>query len=353
MTFRRTVAVLAALIAGGLFVAGSASANSITPMCTTNQGGPFPCNDGWYTTPVELQWSVSPLPTSTPCSDPPVFSTDTNQIVECDATWSSPPNIQYPYQVRVEISSPTATATPARPPNPDGWYNAPVGISFSGSAFSGIASCSPTTTYAGPTAVNAMVSGTCTDNAGKTADASLSLDYDSVPPVIAGADPGRPPDSDGFYTKPVTFTFRGSDATSGLADCDTVHYTGPSSGMVTGGCHDRAGNYATITVPVAYRAVPAKAKTSRAASAPVLRWKRKPHASYYNVQVFRGRKKILSAWPAKTSLQLRRSWKYAGHRYRLKPGRYRWYVWPGYGKRAAARYGRMIVSRTLKVANPA
>jgi hypothetical protein len=26
----------------------------------------------------------------------------------------------------------------------------------------------------------------------------------------------------------------------------------------------------------------------------------------------------------------------------LKPGRYRWYVWPGYGSRAAIVYGRLI-----------
>jgi hypothetical protein len=47
-------------------------------------------------------------------------------------------------------------------------------------------------------------------------------------------------------------------------------------------------------------------------------------------------------WPVQASLQLRPTWRFDGHRYRLKPGRYRWFVWPGFGKRRAAHYGRMI-----------
>jgi hypothetical protein len=30
---------------------------------------------------------------------------------------------------------------------------------------------------------------------------------------------------------------------------------------------------------------------------------------------------------------------------RLTPGRYDWYVWPGFGRRAAERYGHLIVHR--------
>ncbi|MBV9805388.1 MAG: hypothetical protein JO130_19470 [Solirubrobacterales bacterium] len=71
--------------------------------------------------------------------------------------------------------------------------------------------------------------------------------------------------------------------------------------------------------------------------------------TYYNVQSYRDGAKILSVWPAKARLLLRRRWRYDGHRYRLKPGRYRWYVWPGFGKRRAARYGPMIGSSTFVV----
>ena len=66
-------------------------------------------------------------------------------------------------------------------------------------------------------------------------------------------------------------------------------------------------------------------------------------ASYYNVQLYRGAK-VLSTWPAHARLQLRPTWRFDHRRYRLKPGRYRWYVWPGFGRRGSARYGRLIGS---------
>ncbi len=44
-----------------------------------------------------------------------------------------------------------------------------------------------------------------------------------------------------------------------------------------------------------------------------------------------------------------RKWKFQGRRYRLKPGKYRWYVWPGLGRRKAGRYGHMIGSGTFVV----
>jgi hypothetical protein len=57
----------------------------------------------------------------------------------------------------------------------------------------------------------------------------------------------------------------------------------------------------------------------------------------------------MSAWPAKNSYKLRRSWKFEGKTYRLSPGRYRWYVWPGIGKRAATKYGAAIGQSSFTV----
>jgi hypothetical protein len=82
----------------------------------------------------------------------------------------------------------------------------------------------------------------------------------------------------------------------------------------------------------------------------MLSWTAAPGATYYNVQLFRADpKKVLSMWPKRASLQLRRTWRFDGHRFRLKPGKYRWYVWPGFGKRKAGRYGHMIGSGTFVV----
>lgn len=77
-------------------------------------------------------------------------------------------------------------------------------------------------------------------------------------------------------------------------------------------------------------------------SPPRLLWAAVRGASFYNVQLFSARAKMLSAWPAKPALTLNRSWTYAGHRFALKKGLYRWYVWPGFGTRAKSRYGQLL-----------
>jgi hypothetical protein len=353
---RRALGILVVVLGLGACIGvAPAWANTISATCTWG-GQTQPCDSTfWYPAAVTVTWTTDTTPDSVSGCQLDIayhLNTDSVNPLSCSATWPGPSTSSQQYTLHVEISSPTATATPARPADPDGWYNQPVAVAFNGSAFSGIASCSPTSIYAGPTALNAVISGTCTDNAGKTANASLSLNYDDVPPTITGAEASRPPDSDGLYTHPVTFTFKGTDAASGIASCDTVTYRGPSSGSVVGGCHDRAGNYATISVPVRYRAPAVKASATRANSSIVLHWKRAKRASYYNVQVYRAGKKVLSTWPTRTSLRVRRSWSYAGHHFRLKPGRYRWYVWPGYGKRAVARYGPRLVSATFRVVKP-
>ena len=88
------------------------------------------------------------------------------------------------FPLHVEISTPTATAVPDRPPDANGWYNHPVTITLAGSAFSGIASCTPAQAYAGPATASTALGGTCTDNAGKTASASFPFRYDATPPTL-------------------------------------------------------------------------------------------------------------------------------------------------------------------------
>src|SRR5439155_14282801 len=66
---------------------------------------------------------------------------------------------------------------------------------------------------------------------------------------------------------------------------------------------DDAGNSAAATagvVPVAPpHPGPLADGSTRATSPPLLRWRPIRRARYYNVQFFRGRYKILSAWPVK------------------------------------------------------
>jgi hypothetical protein len=82
---------------------------------------------------------------------------------------------------------------------------------------------------------------------------------------------------------------------------------------------------------------------------PLLEWARDPRARYYNVQLFRGKRKIITVWPTVPRYQLKMRWTYRGKRWRLSPGRYRWVVWPGYGPRSRADYGTRIVKSTFVV----
>jgi hypothetical protein len=356
----------------------------------------------------------------------------------CEVWWTGGAHQLVSFPVNVEASQPTATAVPARSPDSHGWYNHELAISIDGAtSFSGFGRepCG-NVTYSGPDTLSTTVTGSCTDNAGKAAAAGLTLSYDAVPPNVTGANASRPPDFNGWYNHPVSFVFAGTDATSGIESCTTVTYAGPdgAAGQVVGSCRDRAGNVATLSVPVRYDATPpslsavaqtgdgvvvlrwradadvevvrspglhgarasvvhlgggnslsdsaaangrrytytlrakdeagnvtvrrlvatpgrrllAPAADARLTAPPLLMWTPVRHASYYNVQLYHDGK-VLSAWPERASLQLRGVWEFARHRYRLKPGTYRWYVWPGFGPRAAARYGRMIGAATFVI----
>ena len=85
----------------------------------------------------------------------------------------------------------------------------------------------------------------------------------------------------------------------------------------------------------------------------ILRWPLTAGADYYNVQVFRGKKKVLSAWPVKRVLRIPRKWTFQRKHHVLRPGRYRWYVWPGIGPQKNHDYGPMIGQSNFVVAPPA
>lgn len=82
---------------------------------------------------------------------------------------------------------------------------------------------------------------------------------------------------------------------------------------------------------------------------PLLEWSAISKATYYNVQLYYGTKKVLSAWPNTERLAVRRRWVYAGRRFALKDGLYTWYVWPAFGSRSAGRYGQLLGQSTFAV----
>jgi len=75
---------------------------------------------------------------------------------------------------------------------------------------------------------------------------------------------------------------------------------------------------------------------------PLLDWRPRTSATYYNVQLWRNGVKILSRHPSLSQFRVRSSWRHEGRTYRFGAGRYRWLVWPGFGRPSAARFGRLM-----------
>jgi hypothetical protein len=88
---------------------------------------------------------------------------------------------------------------------------------------------------------------------------------------------------------------------------------------------------------------------ARLKKAPKLVWKADGEADYYNAQLMLNGAKVLSVWPNRASYSLKKTWKFNGRKYTLRPGVYTWFVWPGYGARSRIDYGPMMGSRTFRI----
>ena len=214
------------------------------------------------------------------------------------------------------------------------------------------------------------MTGTCTDKAGNVSAAvPFVFNYDATPPALTAVT--AVPDDAG-----ARLAWQASGAAKVMvmrtpagargAQSDVV-YDGTGDAFTDTGLRngtrytylvqavDAAGNTATGSASVTPTAdastkhLLSPGAGSSLSRPPLLRWRRVARASYYNVQLFRNGKKILSAWPTKPQYQLRSRWRYLGRRHRLVAGTYRWLLWAGYGHRSQHRYGRLLGKRTFVV----
>jgi hypothetical protein len=82
-------------------------------------------------------------------------------------------------------------------------------------------------------------------------------------------------------------------------------------------------------------------KTAPPPSEPELTWNAVAGANYYDVQLFRENVRILDLWPSTPHVTVPAAWVYGGVHYRLEPGRYRWYVYPGTGEISQLVLGKL------------
>jgi hypothetical protein len=231
--------------------------------------------NGWFRSNVTVQWQQSnpgDITSSTGCEPGTQVTAEGLSTRTCSVTAVGPAGehtVSLSVNVRIDKSAPSAAGGASRGPDSNGWYNQPVSFGFSGTdAVSGIASCS-SQTYGGGDGGSVSVSGTCTDVAGNTsAPAVVGFQYDATPPGVS-ATPDAPP-TGAWYRKPVTVSFGGSDATSGIASCTApVRYKGPDGegAAVKGTCTDAAGNSAETTFAFKYDATAPKLLKPKALAA--------------------------------------------------------------------------------------
>jgi hypothetical protein len=341
-----------------------------------------PDSNGWYNHPVRVEFEGDEgLSGLGPCSSPATYSGPDSGSASVSGSCTDGAgntgsgSIQFPY----DATAPTVDGKTDRAPDANGWYNRAVTVSFVGTdPVAGIHICTAPVTYKGPDNAKASLSGICQDKASNTSQPkAIELSYDATPPRlkrvkaeisgrgislrwIASKDAlsftvVRRPGLKG--KKPSTlYRGRGRAFTDGRLRARVKYrYT------VT--AYDQAGNGAAkglrtqATQTIARPATPTRttpallkpAAGARITSPPTFTWSAVPKATYYNVQLFRDGKKILTVWPRRPSFSLVETWRYAGTSFRLTPGTYRWYVWPGFGPRSANRYGKLVGTRTFVI----
>jgi hypothetical protein len=342
----------------------AANAQDVVASCDTPAGRDG-C-DHWYTAPwVSLSWQPDPggLIVSG-CTNGSFLSETKPQQRSCTVTWGGTTE-QKTVWIGIDRTPPQVVSLQTdRPPDYNGWFNHPVGLTFQGGdATSGVESCS-STTYGGPDGQGAMVSGSCRDVAGHTGVGSVPINYDATPPPAPVVDslPGNKrvalewstsPDSQAEVVRvdgaaPPVVVYRGPGGTfkdRALRNGRRYRY---DVSLI-----DQAGNRAvgtTSTVPTSSKLLlPLRASRIPAVPPPQLIWKPVRKADYYNVQIFRGRDKVLSTWPRRPMLRLKRRWRFGGKQYRLVPGKYCWYVWPGKGRRAKRDYGKRLGKSCFRI----
>src|SRR5207247_1911434 len=207
-----------------------------------------PNANGWYKDPVKVTWNGSDATSGVAagdCTVPVTYSGPDSSGVSRSGTCTDRAGNQSAsasFSLKYASTPPVAgSASPARPPDVNGWYNHQVTVNWSGSdATSGPVSCT-SLSYNGPDGSSVAPGGTCTDQAGNTSTPLTlpsPIQFDATAPTEIGAAPARGPDHNGWYSKPVAIGWSGRDATSGIAGCSSLTSSGPDrrSAGPTRGC---------------------------------------------------------------------------------------------------------------------
>jgi hypothetical protein len=260
---------------------------------------------------------------------------------------------------KYDASPPSVTSATARPPDANGWYNHPVDVTFTGTdAGSGVAECSPKVEYKGPDANPAKVVGQCRDAAGHVSQPlTVELRYDATPPARPALKWTPRGETIALeWTAPADAVLTRLVRAPGLKSKQAaIVYEGPKKRFVDKrikvgtkywyelNVFDQAGNRSATTVgskPLVGIMSPANGAV--VTKPPLAAWAPAKGARFYNVQLWRGRNKLLTTWVRAPKLALKQSWMSQGKRQSLRNGQYKLYVWPAFGTTKSPKYGKLL-----------
>jgi hypothetical protein len=157
-----------------------------------------------------------------------------------------------------------------------GWYTTNVNVSFnvSGTIVSG---CTPVTISVDQNVPPLSNQPHCevSDGSSQSITLYVPIKRDATPPTATGIAAQRSPDANGWYNHAVGVAVSGTDATSGIASCSSVTYSGPdtASASVSGTCTDNAGNVSSPkALAFEYDATPPSVSAAPARAADTNGW---------------------------------------------------------------------------------
>jgi hypothetical protein len=327
-----------------------------------------PDANGWYRSPVDVAFFGTDAISGIRSCTAATYSTPDSRTASLTGTCTDVAgNSSAPsgFPLRYDATGPTVTSgKPARDPDHGRWYRRPVDWRFKGTdALSGLAECPPVL-YNGPDGRAARVVGACGDRAGNISTRSFTIPYDATPParpVVRAVARDHAVKLRIRVTSDVrSITIVRAPGRGGTRD--STIYRGRPKGFTD--LHARNGTRYRYTVVARDRAAHRSRRSVSATprprllapadgavlyAPPRLTWTPVRHAAYFNVQLRRDGRKVLSRWPSRARLQLRSRWRFEGRVRRLVPGRYEWDVWPGFGERKEGRYGARIGDRSFVI----
>jgi murein DD-endopeptidase MepM/ murein hydrolase activator NlpD len=222
----------------------------LTPSVTGTPGA-----NGWYVSPVSVEWSVldpeSGVPDFSGC-EPRTLGDTAGTTITCSATNGAGLGASVSVTAKVDTTPPlVGLAVVSGTPGTNGWYVSDVLVRTQGAdAVSGIVSCTPDHLQTAET-TGTVLQGSCVNGAGLVGQAApLTLRIDETPPDLT-ASRSPQPNAAGWNNTDVTVTFSCQDAVSGVSEppqSPQVVTTEGAGQSVSADCVDAAGHAATATV---------------------------------------------------------------------------------------------------------